>query len=155
MRGRGLGEKTRVSPISGVWGRLPGVSVHRRPHVRARWRRKTSRRSRRRLFGSTRQRREVPTQQKPHGGPAAAPPGGRGLPRSDQRGAFLPAPVRAREFLRLHGGPRHRRQRDPSQALPVPRGSAEPVALLTRRPEPLAVRQLRDFNRAPQPRPLT
>ena len=40
-------------------------------------------------------------------------------------------------------------------ALPVPRGSAEPVARLTRRPEPLAVRQLRDFNRAPQPRLLT
>ena len=40
-------------------------------------------------------------------------------------------------------------------ALPVPRGSAEPVARLTRRPVPLAVRQLRDFNRAPQPRLLT
>ena len=40
-------------------------------------------------------------------------------------------------------------------ALPVPRGSAEPVARLTRRPEPLAVRQLRDFNRPPQPRLLT
>ena len=40
-------------------------------------------------------------------------------------------------------------------ALPVPRGSGEPVARLTRRPEPLAVRQLRDFNRAPQPRLLT
>ena len=39
-------------------------------------------------------------------------------------------------------------------ALPVPRGSAEPVARLTRRPVPLAVRQLRDFNRAPQPRLL-
>ena len=33
--------------------------------------------------------------------------------------------------------------------LPVPRGSAEPVARLTRRPVPLAVRQLRDFNRGP------
>ena len=32
------------------------------------------------------------------------------------------------------------------QALPVPRGSGEPVARLTRRPVPLAVRQLRDFN---------
>ena len=40
-------------------------------------------------------------------------------------------------------------------ALPVPRGSGEPVARLTRRPEPLAGRQLRDFNRAPQPRLLT
>ena len=37
------------------------------------------------------------------------------------------------------------------RALPVPRGSAEPVARLTRRPEPLAVRQLRDFNRPPAP----
>ena len=40
-------------------------------------------------------------------------------------------------------------------ALPVPQRSAEPVARLTRRPEPLAVRQLRDFNRPPQPRLLT
>ena len=35
--------------------------------------------------------------------------------------------------------------------LPVPRGSAEPVARLTRRPVPLAVRQLRDFNRGREP----
>ena len=34
-------------------------------------------------------------------------------------------------------------------ALPVPRGSAEPKARLTRRPVPLAVRQLRDFNPGP------
>ena len=34
-------------------------------------------------------------------------------------------------------------------ALPVPRGSGEPVARLTRRPVPLAVRQLRDFNPGP------
>ena len=34
-------------------------------------------------------------------------------------------------------------------ALPVPRGSAEPKAKLTRPPEPLAIRQLRDFNPGP------
>ena len=34
-------------------------------------------------------------------------------------------------------------------ALPVPRGSAEPKARLTRRPVPLAVRQLRPFNPGP------
>ena len=34
-------------------------------------------------------------------------------------------------------------------ALPVPRGSAEPKARLTRRPVPLAVRQLRPFNSGP------
>ena len=34
-------------------------------------------------------------------------------------------------------------------ALPVPRGSAEVKARLTRRPVPLAVRQLRDFNPGP------
>eukprot|EP00439_Symbiodinium_sp_Y106_P035638 s6685_g4.t1 len=34
-------------------------------------------------------------------------------------------------------------------ALPVPRGSAEPKAQLTRRPVPLAVRQLRPFNPGP------
>ena len=34
-------------------------------------------------------------------------------------------------------------------ALPVPRGSAEPKARLTRRPVPLTVRQLRDFNPGP------
>jgi len=34
-------------------------------------------------------------------------------------------------------------------ALPVPRGSAEPKARLTRPPVPLAVRQLRDFNPGP------
>ena len=34
-------------------------------------------------------------------------------------------------------------------ALPVPRGSGEPVARLTRRPVPLAVRQLREFNPGP------
>ncbi|CAE7911425.1 unnamed protein product [Symbiodinium necroappetens] len=34
-------------------------------------------------------------------------------------------------------------------ALPVPRGSAEPTARLTRRAEPLAARQLRDFNPGP------
>eukprot|EP00439_Symbiodinium_sp_Y106_P010915 s8239_g1.t1 len=34
-------------------------------------------------------------------------------------------------------------------ALPVPRGSAEPKARLTRRPVPSAVRQLRDFNPGP------
>ena len=34
-------------------------------------------------------------------------------------------------------------------ALPVPRGSAEPKAALTRRPPPAPVRQLRDFNAGP------
>ena len=34
-------------------------------------------------------------------------------------------------------------------ALPVPRGSAEPKARLTRPPVPLAIRQLRDFNPGP------
>ena len=34
-------------------------------------------------------------------------------------------------------------------ALPVPRGSAEPAARLTRPPVLLAVRQLRDFNSGP------
>ena len=34
-------------------------------------------------------------------------------------------------------------------ALPVPRGSAEPKAKLTRPPVPLAIRQLRDFNPGP------
>ena len=34
-------------------------------------------------------------------------------------------------------------------ALPVPRASGEPVARLTRRPVPLAARQLRDFNPGP------
>ena len=34
-------------------------------------------------------------------------------------------------------------------ALPVPRGSAEPKARLTRPPVPLAARQLRDFNPGP------
>ena len=34
-------------------------------------------------------------------------------------------------------------------ALPVPRGSAEPKAKLTRPPVPLAIRQLRDFNTGP------
>ena len=110
------------------------------------------------LSGLPGQRREVPTQQAPHGGPAAAPPGGRGLPRSHQRGAFLPAPVRAREgpgIFRLHGRGTDGSETLLKHALPVPRGSAEPVARLTRQPVPLAVRQLRDFNRAPQPRLLT
>ena len=34
-------------------------------------------------------------------------------------------------------------------ALPVPRGSAEPKAKLTRPPVPLAIRQLRNFNPGP------
>ena len=37
-------------------------------------------------------------------------------------------------------------------ALPVPRGSAEPKARLTRLPVPLTVRQLRDFNPGPRHR---
>ena len=88
--------------------------------------------------------------------------------RLDEAGAFRAPTNAARSFQPQYGPARDLasfdsmvfRGTDGSEtllkhALPVPRGSAEPVARLTRRPVPLAVRQLRDFNRAPQPRLLT
>eukprot|EP00439_Symbiodinium_sp_Y106_P042900 s7619_g5.t1 len=89
------------------------------------------------------------------------------LTRSRQRrlgeaGAFRAPTNAARSFQPQYGAVREVssydsmmvRSTDGSEtllkhALPVPRGSGEPVARLTRRPVPLAVRQLRDFNPGP------
>ena len=82
--------------------------------------------------------------------------------RLDEAGAFR-APTNAqRSFQPQYGAVREVagydsmtvRATDGSEtllkhALPVPRGSAEPKARLTRPPVPLAVRQLRDFNPGP------
>ena len=82
--------------------------------------------------------------------------------RFEEAGAFR-APINAqRSFQPQYGATREVssydsmmvRATDGSEtllkhALPVPRGSGEPVARLTRRPVALAVRQLRDFNPGP------
>ena len=82
--------------------------------------------------------------------------------RLEEAGAFRAPTNAARSFQPQYGAVREVssydsmtvRATDGSEtllkhALPVPRGSAEPKARLTRRPEPLAIRQLRDFNPGP------
>ena len=82
--------------------------------------------------------------------------------RLEEAGAFRAPTNAARSFQPQYGAVREVssydsmtvRATDGSEtllkhALPVPRGSGEPVARLTRRPVPLAVRQLRDFNPGP------
>ena len=82
--------------------------------------------------------------------------------RLEEAGAFRAPTNAARSFQPQYGAVREVssydsmmvRATDGSEtllkhALPVPRGSAEPKARLTRRPVPLAVRQLRDFNPGP------
>ena len=85
------------------------------------------------------------------------------LTRSRQRrlaeaGAFRAPTNAARSFQAQYGAVREVSSYDSmmvgsetllKHALPVPRRSAEPKARLTRRPVPLAVRQLRDFNPGP------
>ena len=82
--------------------------------------------------------------------------------RLQQAGAFR-APTNANRSFQPSYGPARDladfdsmtvRATDGSQtllkhALPVPRGSVQPKAALTRRPAPAPVGQLRDFNRAP------
>eukprot|EP00439_Symbiodinium_sp_Y106_P063167 s3276_g9.t1 len=82
--------------------------------------------------------------------PSAAARGGGGVPDPHQCSAELPAPVwsGAGGFeLRLDDGASHGWLGDSAEACAP--GSGEPVARLTRRPVPLAVRQLRDFNPGP------
>ena len=82
--------------------------------------------------------------------------------RLEEAGAFRAPTNAARSFQPQYGAVREVssydsmmvRATDGSEtllkhALPVPRGSAEPKARLTRRPVPLAVWQLRDFNPGP------
>ena len=82
--------------------------------------------------------------------------------RLEEAGAFRAQTNAARSFQPQYGAVREVssydsmtvRATDGSEtllkhALPVPRGSAEPVARLTRRPVPLAIRQLRPFNPGP------
>ena len=82
--------------------------------------------------------------------------------RLDEAGAFRAPTNAARSFQPQYGAVREVagydsmtvRATDGSEtllkhALPVPRGSAEPQARLTRPPVPLAVRQIRDFNPGP------
>ena len=85
--------------------------------------------------------------------------------RLEEAGAFRAPTNAARSFQPQYGAVREVssydsmtvRATDGSEtllkhALPVPRGSAEPKARLTRPPVPLAVRQLRDFNSGPRRR---
>ena len=82
--------------------------------------------------------------------------------RLEEAGAFRAPTNAARSFQPQYGAVREVssydsmtvRATDGSEtllkhALPVPRGSAEPKARLTRPPVPLAARQLRDFNPGP------
>ena len=82
--------------------------------------------------------------------------------RLDEAGAFRAPTNAARSFQPQYGAVREVADYDSmtvrgtdgsetllKHALPVPRGSAEPQARLTRPPVPLAVRQLRDFNPGP------
>ena len=85
-----------------------------------------------------------------------------GKRRLEEAGAFR-APTNARRSFEPQYGPARNvagvdsmvvRATDGTEtllkhALPVPRGSAEPKAKLTRPPVPLAIRQLRDFNPGP------
>ena len=82
--------------------------------------------------------------------------------RLEEAGAFR-APTNARRSFEPQYGPAREiasidsmvvRATDGTEtllkhALPVPRGSAEPKAKLTRPPVPLAIRQLQDFNPGP------
>ena len=73
--------------------------------------------------------------------------------RLEEAGAFR-APTNARRSFEPQYGPMVVRATDGTEtllkhALPVPRGSAEPKAKLTRPPVPPAIRQLRDFNPGP------
>ena len=78
--------------------------------------------------------------------------------RLEEAGAFRAPTNAARSFQAQYGAVREVSSYDSmmvgsetllKHALPVPRRSAEPKARLTRRPVPLAVRQLRDFNPGP------
>ena len=82
--------------------------------------------------------------------------------RLEEAGAFRAPTNAARSFQPQYGAVREVSSYDSmmvratdgsetllKQALPVPRGSAEPRGRLTRPPVPLAVRQLRDFNPGP------